>query len=104
MVHHPDDPIRVEIRLAGHLDRHWSDWFGGLTLTHESDGTTTLRGSVTDQAQLYGLLTQVRDLGASLISLTPLGAADGERHPTPSATPERSRGQGSTSTRDHGWC
>ena len=68
------DPIRVEIRLEGHLDQHWSAWFGGLTLGHEADGTTTLRGSVTDQAQLYGVLAQVRDLGATLLSLVPLGA------------------------------
>ena len=68
------DPIRVEIRLEGHLDQHWSAWFGGLTLGHEADGTTTLRGSVTDQAQLYGVLAQVRDLGATLLSLVPLDA------------------------------
>jgi len=29
-----------EIRVGGHLDEHWSTWFDGLTLTHESDGTT----------------------------------------------------------------
>jgi hypothetical protein len=68
------DPIRVEIRVEGHLDEHWSAWLGGLTLGHEADGTTTLRGSVTDQAQLYGVLAQVRDLGATLLSLVPLDA------------------------------
>ena len=51
-----------------------SAWFGDLTLTHEADGTTTLRGNVTDQAQLFEVLAQVRDLGATLISLTPLDA------------------------------
>jgi hypothetical protein len=30
--------------MEGHLDQHWSAWFGGLTLTCEDDGTTTLRG------------------------------------------------------------
>lgn len=29
-----------EIRLKGHLANRWSDWFDGLTLTRESDGTT----------------------------------------------------------------
>jgi hypothetical protein len=57
------------LRVLGHLDAHWSDWFGGLTLTEEDDGTTTLTGEVTDQAQLHGLLMKVRDLGVTLISV-----------------------------------
>jgi hypothetical protein len=60
--------IHVEIRLEGHLDQHWTDWFAGLTLTHEPDGTTALRGALKDQAQLHGVLARVRDLGANLIS------------------------------------
>ena len=32
--------------------------------------TTTLRGAVADQAELHGLLAKVRDLGATLISVT----------------------------------
>jgi hypothetical protein len=58
-----------EISLAGHLDDHWSIWFGDLKITHEGDGTTTLRGSLADQAALHGLLARVRDLGATLLSL-----------------------------------
>jgi hypothetical protein len=56
-----------ELRIEGHLDEHWSAWFNGLTLISEDDGTTTLRGPVTDQAELHGLLAKVRDLGATLI-------------------------------------
>ena len=59
-----------EIRLKGHLDARWADWFGGLSLTHESDGTTVLRGPVADQAALHGLLSKVRDLGLPLVSVT----------------------------------
>lgn len=55
--------------MKGHLDEHWSTWFGDPTLIREDDGTTTLRGTVTDQAELYGLLTKVRDLGVPLISV-----------------------------------
>jgi hypothetical protein len=58
-----------ELRIAGHLDEHWSAWFGGLTLTHTDEGTTILRGPVTDQAELHGLLAKVRDLGATLVSV-----------------------------------
>lgn len=62
-------PAHYELRLAEHLDEHWSAWFGDLTLTREADGTTTLRGVVTDQAELHGLLAKVRDLGTTLISV-----------------------------------
>ena len=58
------------LRVEGHLDERWSTWFGGLALTFEGDGTTTLRGVVTDQAELHGLLAKVRDLGLTLISVT----------------------------------
>jgi hypothetical protein len=42
----------------------------GLSLTHESDGTTVIHGSVVDQAALHGLLSKVRDLGLPLIAVT----------------------------------
>jgi hypothetical protein len=62
-------PVGYRLRVAGHLDDHWSAWFGDLTLTHESDGTTSLSGFVSDQAQLHGLLMKVRDLGITLTSV-----------------------------------
>jgi hypothetical protein len=58
-----------DIRLKGHLNARWADWFDGLSLTHESDGTTLLSGSVVDQAALHGLLGKVRDLGLPLIAV-----------------------------------
>jgi hypothetical protein len=61
---------RCEIRLKGHLDARWADWFGDLSLTREDDGTTVLRGPVADQAALHGLLGRVRDLGLPLVSVT----------------------------------
>ena len=61
---------RYEIRLKGHLDTRWADWFDGLTLTRCSDGTTAIRGLVVDQSALHGLLQRVRDLGVPLISVT----------------------------------
>ena len=61
---------RYEIRLKGHLDCRWAAWFDGLTLTNETDGTTTIRGPVVDQAALHGLLQKIRDLGLPLVSVT----------------------------------
>ncbi|HET7476729.1 MAG TPA: hypothetical protein VFJ97_12010 [Dermatophilaceae bacterium] len=70
----PPPPVNYELRIAGHLDEHWSTWFGGLTLTHTDDGTTILRGPVTDQAELHGLLAKVRDLGATLLAVQAIDA------------------------------
>lgn len=68
----PDGSPGYEIRLKGHLDARWADWFDGLDLTNESDGTTTLRGPVVDQAALHGVLQRLRDVGLPLVSVTPL--------------------------------
>ncbi len=63
------EPGFYEIRIKGHLDDGWADWFEGLTITLEDNGDTLLSGPVADQAALYGLLRKVRDLGARLLSV-----------------------------------
>jgi hypothetical protein len=57
-----------EIRVKGHLDQRWSDWFDGLTITHQ-DGCTILRGPLADEAALHGVLIKVRDLALPLLGL-----------------------------------
>ena len=64
-----------QIRVEGHLDGRWSDWFDDLRLAHHSDGTTSLSGPVGDQAALHGLLAKVRDLNLTLISVIRVGPA-----------------------------
>jgi hypothetical protein len=82
----PDSPEAgcYEIRLTGHLDAHWAAWFDGLAVSHPSDGTTVIRGSVADQAALHGLLQRVRDLGLPLVSVTQV---DSERAQVPANEP-----------------
>ena len=65
----PSQPFVYQIRLKGHLDDQWADWFGGLTITLEENGDTLLTGPVVDQAALFGLLKKVRDLGLPLVSI-----------------------------------
>ncbi len=60
-----------EIRIQGRTSESWSEWFEGLTLVNEADGTTLIRCPALDQAALHGLLAKVRDLGLALISITP---------------------------------
>jgi hypothetical protein len=64
-----DGSNRYAIRVKGHLDQRWVDWFDGLTLTRESAGTTLLEGPLADQAALHGVLTRIRDLGLPIISV-----------------------------------
>ncbi len=63
-------PEYYEIRIRGHLDPRWSDWFAGLWLTHLEGNETLLSGSLPDQAALHGLLERIRDLNIPLISVT----------------------------------
>jgi hypothetical protein len=64
-----DDPGLYEIRIKGHLDDRWADWFSGLTITALDNGETLLTGHVVDQAALHSVLRRVRDLGMLLISV-----------------------------------
>lgn len=62
-----------EIKIRGHLDPQWSDWFDGLALTHLAGNETLLAGSLPDQAALHGLLERIRDLNLKLLSVTCCG-------------------------------
>ena len=67
------DHIRQEVYqivVKGHLDREWSEWFGGLTITLADTGETILSGPIVDQTALHGVLIKIRDLGLPLLSLT----------------------------------
>ena len=63
-------PEYYEIKIEGHLDRYWSDWFAGLKLTYLAGDETLLSGSLPDQGALHGLLERIRDLNLALISVT----------------------------------
>jgi hypothetical protein len=59
-----------EITVESHLDQAlWTEWFDGMAVTLDGDGTTTLVGPVADQAALHGLLAKVRDLGLVLVAV-----------------------------------
>ena len=58
-----------KIKLQGHLDTKWSEWFYGMTITHEPDGATTLYGPLPDQVVLHSVLDRIRDMNLQLISV-----------------------------------
>jgi len=63
-----DTQAAYQIRVKGNLDRKWSDWFDGLTITPQANDETMLAGPVANQAALHGLLAKIRDLGLPLLS------------------------------------
>jgi hypothetical protein len=66
-------PEYYKIKVRGHLDQRWSEWFADLTLTHLEGNETVLSGPLSDQAALHGLLERIRDLNLTLISVTSQG-------------------------------
>ncbi len=68
---------KYEIKIQGHLDTRWSEWFYGLTITHECDDVTTLSGALPDQTVLHSVLARIRDMNLPLISVNQV-APDGK--------------------------
>ncbi len=58
-----DKPATYRIVLQGNLEKGWSDYAGGLTISTRQDENqnpiTILVGQVKDQAMLMGILTNV---------------------------------------------
>jgi NADPH2:quinone reductase len=68
-------PLHYEICVGGALDDHWTTWFDELVVTSTAPARTVLRGPLADQAALHGVLSQVRDLGLTLLSVRALTTA-----------------------------
>ena len=90
----PGQPMVYQIRIKGHLDCEWTDWFGGLTITLEDNGETLLTGPVRDQAALYGLLKKVRNLGMTLISVCSIEPGPAETAEIAPSSPQESLTKG----------
>ena len=62
-------PTLYQIRVKEALSPEWAAWFAPLTIESQPDGKTMLSGVLPDQAALHGVLTRIRDLGLTLVSL-----------------------------------
>ncbi len=60
---------KVEIRIKGCIDQHWSEWFNDFNIMYTNNDETILSGNIQDQAALYGLIARLRDLGLTLIEV-----------------------------------
>lgn len=70
---------KVEIRVKGRIDEHWSEWFQDFEVLPADEGETSMVGTVEDQAGLYGLIAKMRDLGLTLISVNEIDDLSKER-------------------------
>jgi hypothetical protein len=60
------------ICVQGRLSQTGAAWFEGFTLTVDETTSplqTRLEGPVIDQAELHGLISRIRDLGLTLITV-----------------------------------
>ncbi len=73
MEHH--DGMIYQIRIKGHLDQTWIDWFTPLTIVNEADGEATLTGAVRDQAELHSLIDKVFNLNLTLLAVNRIMAS-----------------------------
>jgi hypothetical protein len=60
-----------EIKIKGHLDARWSDWFYDMAIIHDPEGNTILCGPLPDQTVLHSVLDRLRDMNLPLISVNP---------------------------------
>jgi hypothetical protein len=60
----------LEIRIKGTLKQDWSDWLEGLSVSHQANGETVLKGQISDQAALIGLLNRIHGLNLELLSFS----------------------------------
>jgi hypothetical protein len=66
-----DQSSRYRVVVRGGMGASFAAGFEGFEL-EARDGETALSGALVDQAQLYGLLERLRDLGISIVSVNPL--------------------------------
>lgn len=60
---------KVKVISEAHLD-HWiKDYFGGLEISNQQDGSSVISGELIDMPAVYGLILRLRDAGIVLISL-----------------------------------
>jgi hypothetical protein len=62
------EPTRYRIAVRGRLSGHLASAFDGFALEPGNE-RSVLVGEIRDQAHLYGILDQVRDLGLELVSV-----------------------------------
>jgi len=71
-----DKPTFYEIRVVGHLDASWAEWFDGMSISNLDNGEALISGRLADQAALHGILNRLSGLGVKLIAVNAVSAED----------------------------
>ena len=58
-----------EIKIQGHLDTQWSEWFYDMQISHEPEDATILLGPLPDQTVLHSVLDRIQNMNLQLISV-----------------------------------
>jgi hypothetical protein len=61
---------KTEIKVQGHLDKKWKNWFAGMDIIYEGDNTI-ISGIIKDESHMHGILNKIRDINLILISVNP---------------------------------
>ena len=56
------------IKIQGHLNGKWKDFFEGMEISYEGNNTI-LTGNLKDEAHMHGILNIIRDYNLILISI-----------------------------------
>jgi len=62
------NPTYYTIRIREKLAEDWEEWFEGMTMTTDAEGTL-LAGYIPDQAALHGIISRVQRLGLHLLAI-----------------------------------
>lgn len=58
-----------EIIIKEQIDEDWEVLFEGMEIRLLPNGETRICGDVKDQSRLYGIISQIRDLGITLVKV-----------------------------------
>jgi hypothetical protein len=61
--------MQYRVQIKGYLPNGWCQLLEHMKIIRDVDGITTLSGPIRDQAELYGLVVKLQNLGLTLISI-----------------------------------
>jgi hypothetical protein len=59
----------IEIVIKGYLERDWSEWLNVISIEQKPEGVTSIRGTIRDQAELFGILNRLKNLGIKILKI-----------------------------------
>jgi hypothetical protein len=65
----PEYIHKLTIKVKGHPDIFWDEWFEHAIIKNNEDGATDITLFVTDQSALMGILISLHNLGLEIICL-----------------------------------